>query len=148
MILTAFLLSILYLANLKIVLILIIAAIPVSVYSIYFGIKDYQNFFLEKTKKSEEKPARIIKWDTPIRTLPPFHWAFPEFIPGLITILPTKTPASFILITAGSTFEYFFDPEEKQAAQESIQIGFEQPKCYENIILGNYAIAQLAESLT
>jgi hypothetical protein len=46
-ILTTFLISILYLANLKIGLILIIAAIPVSIYSIYFGIKDYQNIFME-----------------------------------------------------------------------------------------------------
>lgn len=144
MILTAFLISILYLANLKIGLIFIIAAIPVSVYSIYFSIKDYRSFFLEKTEKS----ARVIEWDTPIRTLPPFHWAFPEFIFGQTTILPIKTLPGFILITAGSTFEYFFDPEEKQTTQKSIQISFEQPKWYQNIILDNYATAQLAESLT
>lgn len=135
------LISILYLAKFKIGLILIIAAIPISIYSIYFGIKDYRNFFLKKTDKSEKKPARVIAWGYPITTIPPVHWSFPEFHFAHTTILPAKTPPSFILITAGSTFEYFFDPEEKQSTQKTIQISFEWPKWYENIILGNYAIA-------
>jgi len=42
MIFTAGLISILYLANLKIWQVLLIASIPVSVYSIYFGIRDYK----------------------------------------------------------------------------------------------------------
>ena len=147
MILTSFLISILYLANLKIVIILIIAAIPVSVYSIYFGIKDYHIFFLKETEKIEEKPKRVIDGGTQIRSLPPVHWAFPEFLFSQTTIHPTKTPLNFILITTGSTFEYFFEPEEKQTTQKSIKISFKQPKWYEDIILGNYATAQLAETL-
>jgi len=45
---TTFLIISLYLLNLKIGWILIIAAIPASIYSIHFGIRDYHSFFLEK----------------------------------------------------------------------------------------------------